>query len=200
MFSLHSNCSLPALCLGRLWKKPNGIDCTSGLTFKEFKLQKRGDAFMDLLENTQHQNIESETPERRKRHRKGGRPCTDILQVRHKTIGVRVNQGEWEELRRKANAMHLTPSHWLRLTGLQKRLPPAPVPAINRLAYANLLRLSVNLNQLVKNVHMGKSDAPMPFLLELKQSVSTVQNQLMGLGDAVAIDIAKDNKTAPHDS
>ena len=47
---------------------------------------------------------------------------------------------------------------------------------------------------------MGKSDAPMPFLLELKQSVSTVQNQLMGLGDAVAIDIAKDNKTVPHDS
>lgn len=124
----------------------------------------------------------------------GGRPRSDIALVRHKTIGVRVNNSEWEELRKKANAMHLTPSHWLRLSGLQKRLPPAPVPTINRLAYVSLLRLSVNINQLVKSVHMGKADIPMPFLLELKQTIALTQNQLMGL------DNTKDNEALPCDS
>ncbi|MCY0900543.1 MAG: mobilization protein, partial [Firmicutes bacterium] len=59
-------------------------------------------------------------------------------------------------LREKAEALHITPAQWLRDAALKRRLPSAPVPAINVAEYGKLARLSANLNQLVKLVHEGR--------------------------------------------
>lgn len=88
---------------------------------------------------------------------RGGRPKGDPAQLRATTIGVRVSDAEYAALRERAAAMGLTPAQWLREAGLRRRLPPPPVPAINRAQYAELARLSANLNQLTRMAHAGRA-------------------------------------------
>ncbi|MDD2967569.1 MAG: mobilization protein [Desulfovibrionaceae bacterium] len=115
------------------------------------------------------------------RYKIGGRPPLEKKRVRNKSIGVRVNQAEWEELQRKAEYLNMSPATLLRISTLQRRMPSAPVPTINRKSYAALIRLSVNINQLVRAVHMGKRDIPLFLFLELKKELAHVQAQLLGL-------------------
>lgn len=88
--------------------------------------------------------------------RKGGRPRCDPAAVRSFTIGVRVTASEYNELRKKAHHMHMTPAQWLREAALTRRLPSAPVAAINRDQYIELARLAANLNQLAHLANEGK--------------------------------------------
>lgn len=90
------------------------------------------------------------------RKARGGRPRGDPAAVRTSTIGVRVSAAEYEALRERAAHMGMTPAQYLREAALSRRLPSPPVPAVNREQYAELARLSANLNQLMRAVNSGR--------------------------------------------
>ncbi len=86
---------------------------------------------------------------------RGGRPKGDPAAVRVFTIGVRVSADEYEALRVRAQQMCMSPAQWLREAALSRRLPSPPVAAVNREQYAELARLSANLNQLTRLANEG---------------------------------------------
>ena len=120
------------------------------------------------------------TPPKRGR---GGRPKNAPGTVRATTIGVRVSPAELAALQAKAQQMSMTPAHWLREAALSRRLPCPPVPPINREQYAELARLSANLNQLAK---MANSGQPVivadPLLQRLASEVGRLRLALLGAG------------------
>ena len=117
--------------------------------------------------------------------RKGGRPPLDPASVRAATIGVRVSPHEMAALQTKAAFMGVTPAQWLRQAALVRRLPPAPVPAVNREHYAELARLSANLNQLAW--HANRGDAvivDVDLLRRVGTEVRQLRLALIGAGGA----------------
>jgi len=115
-----------------------------------------------------------------KKQNRNGRPKLAPESVRTKTIGVRVNPAELDELGKKAEVMGVLPAHYLRIVGLAKRLPPPPVPAVNREEYARLGRLAGNLNQLAQAVNRGEITEINPGLLfDIKQEVSLLRLSLI---------------------
>ena len=122
----------------------------------------------------------AETPPRRGR---GGRPKGDPAAVRVSTIGVRVSAGEYADLRAKAEQMGMTPAQWLREAALSRRLPSPPVPPINREQYAELARLSGNLNQLAKLANSGQPVTVADGLLErMADEAKRLRLALIGAG------------------
>ena len=120
------------------------------------------------------------TPPRKGR---GGRPKGDPSAVRVSTIGVRVSPSEYDDLRAKAEQMSMTPAQWLREAALSRRLPSPPVPPINREQYAELARLSGNLNQLAHAANIGQNVAVNDALLQrLAGEVSRLRLALIGAG------------------
>lgn len=120
------------------------------------------------------------TPPRKGR---GGRPKGDPAAVRVSTIGVRVSADEYAALRAKAAQMGMTPAQWLREAALSRRLPSPPVPAINREQYAELARLSANLNQLAHGANIGQNVTVNDALLQrLAGEVSRLRLALIGAG------------------
>jgi len=120
------------------------------------------------------------TPPRRG---KGGRPKGDPAAVRASTIGVRVSADEYAALRAKAEQMGMTPAQWLREAALSRRLPAPPVPPINREQYAELARLSANLNQLAKLANAGQPVTVADGLLErLSGEAKRLRLALIGAG------------------
>lgn len=114
---------------------------------------------------------------------RGGRPKGDPSAVRISTIGVRVSADEYAALKAKAEQMGMTPAQWLREAALSRRLPSPPVPAINREQYAELARLSGNLNQLVKLANSGQSVIVADALLQrLSGEVGQLRLALLGAG------------------
>jgi hypothetical protein len=85
----------------------------------------------------------------------GGRPKGDPALRRNETIGVRVSTTEYAAMRSKAAMMHMPPAQWLREAALTRNLPSPPVAPINREQYAELARLSANLNQLARLANEG---------------------------------------------
>lgn len=124
------------------------------------------------------------------RKSKGGRPKGDPLSVRVSTIGVRVTPGEYAALRTKAQQMGMTPAQWLREAALSRRLPSPPVSPVNREQYAELARLSANLNQLS---HASNSGHPVTvaddLLLRLSSEVGRLRLALIG---SLAQEVAND--------
>ena len=120
------------------------------------------------------------TPPKRGR---GGRPKNAPGTVRATTIGVRVSPAELQALQAKAQQMSMTPAHWLREAALSRRLPCPPVPPINREQYAELARLSANLNQLAKMANSGQSVIVAdPLLQRLASEVGRLRLALLGAG------------------
>ena len=120
------------------------------------------------------------TPPRKGR---GGRPKGDPSAVRASTIGVRVSAEEYAALRAKAEQMGMTPAQWLREAALSRRLPSPPVPPINREQYAELARLSGNLNQLAHAANIGQNVAVNDALLQrLAGEVGRLRLALIGAG------------------
>jgi hypothetical protein len=114
---------------------------------------------------------------------RGGRPKNAPGTVRGTTIGVRVSPAELEALQAKAEQMSMTPAHWLREAALSRRLPSPPVPPINREQYAELARLSANLNQLAKLANSGQSVTVADALLQrLAGEVGRLRLALLGAG------------------
>lgn len=115
---------------------------------------------------------------------RGGRPKGNPAAVRTSTIGVRVSAEEYAALRAKAEQMGMTPAQWLREAALSRRLPSPPVPAINREQYAELARLSANLNQLTRLANSGQPVVVADGLLHrLAEEVGTLRLALLGAGD-----------------
>jgi hypothetical protein len=100
------------------------------------------------------------------RKAKGGRPKGDPAAVRSTVIGVRMSPGEYATVCERASAMHMKPAEWLRTAALSRRLPPAPVAAINRAQYVGLARLAANLNQLTRLANEGRQVTVATGLLE----------------------------------
>ncbi len=117
------------------------------------------------------------------RRGRGGRPKGDPAAVRGATIGVRVSGAEYAALRAKAEQMSMAPAQLLREAALSRRLPSPPVPPINRAQYAELARLSANLNQLAYAANCGEqvtvTDA---LLLQLAAEVGRLRLALIGAG------------------
>ena len=114
---------------------------------------------------------------------RGGRPKNAPGTVRAVTIGVRVSASELASLQAKAEQMSMTPAHWLREAALSRRLPSPPVPPINREQYAELARLSANLNQLVKLANSGQPVTVADALLQrLAGEVGRLRLTLIGVG------------------
>jgi hypothetical protein len=117
------------------------------------------------------------------KRRRGGRPKSEPSTVRDVTIGVRVSRSEYDAVKAKAVAMNLTPAQWLRQAALSRRLPPPPVPAINREEYAELARLAANLNQLAKAGNEGRNVVLNDGLvLTLTVEVNRLRLGLLGMG------------------
>ena len=115
--------------------------------------------------------------------RRGGRPRHAPGSVRTDTIGVRVTPAEHAALRTKAETLGTTPADWLRQAALSRRSPSPPVPAINREHYAELARLSGNLNQLTRLANSGQPVSVADGLLQrLIGEVSQLRRALLGLG------------------
>ena len=120
------------------------------------------------------------TPPKRPR---GGRPKHPPNTVRGVTIGVRVSPPELTALQARAKQMGMTPAHWLREAALSRRLPSPPVPPINREQYAELARLSANLNQLAKLANSGQPVTVADALLQrLAAEVGRLRLVLLGAG------------------
>lgn len=112
---------------------------------------------------------------------KGGRPKGDPAAVRVATIGVRISAAEYAALKLKAEQMGLSPAQWLRVAALSRRLPPPPVPAINREQYAELARLAGNLNQLAHLANEGRPVTVSSALLQqLAGEVGRLRLALLG--------------------
>lgn len=115
-----------------------------------------------------------------KKQNRNGRPKLAPESVRSKTIGVRVNPSEMAELEDKAKAMGVLPAHYLRIVGLAKRLPPPPVPAVNREEYAKLGRLAANLNQLTRQMNSHDSvDFDRVLMGEIKAELNALRLALI---------------------
>lgn len=115
---------------------------------------------------------------------RGGRPKNEPGTVRDVTIGVRVSRSEFDALKLKAEAMGVTPAQWLREAALSRRLPAPPVPAINREEYADLARLSANLNQLTRAGNEGRNVVISDSLVEsLRAEVNQLRLALLGMKD-----------------
>jgi hypothetical protein len=113
---------------------------------------------------------------------KGGRPRSDPASLRGATIGVRVSTREHEALRERASQMNMTPAQWLREAALSRRLPSPPVAAINRAQYAELARLSANLNQLARLANEGSNVTVASGLLErMLRETSRLRLALLGV-------------------
>ena len=122
------------------------------------------------------------TPTPPKRGR-GGRPKNAPGTVRDVTIGVRVSASELIGITDKAKQMGLTGGQWLRESALSRRLPPPPVPTVNREQYANLARMAANLNQMAKLANCGQPVAVDAALLQcLSSEVGRLRLALIGAG------------------
>ena len=119
---------------------------------------------------------------------RGGRPknapgTVGAGPTRATTIGVRVSPAELDALQAKAEQMGMTPAHWLREAALSRRLPTPPVPAINRAHYAELARLSGNINQLAKLANTGHPvTVDSAFLQRLGTEVAQLRLALLNAG------------------
>lgn len=117
------------------------------------------------------------------RRGKGGRPKSDPDAVRVHRVNARLSAAELAALTAKAEQMGMTPAQWLRESALSRRLPSPPVPAINREQYAELARLSANLNQLARLAHSGEPVTVADALLQrLADEVGRLRLALLGVG------------------
>lgn len=112
---------------------------------------------------------------------KPGRPKGAPEDIRRKTIGVRVNEAEWQNLESKAKEMGMSPAQWLRVAALSRRLPAPPVPAANRESYAELARLAGNINQLARAAHERRAMVDTALLREVLRQVQSLQTALLGI-------------------
>lgn len=92
----------------------------------------------------QNQNEQTATAEQRRK--RGGRKALPDELRRCVRVQPSFTIDEFAEVERRAEAMGIDVSEWLRVAALGQTLHA--VPAVNRVAYSELSRLASNLNQL----------------------------------------------------
>lgn len=108
-----------------------------------------------------------------------GRPKVAPENVR-RSVSVRLNGNEWASIQRKADAVGMTPTAWMRRAALSRVPLRAVVPVINRKAYAELARLAANLNQITRAANEGRVSLS-PALFELlRKEVQQLRLELLG--------------------
>lgn len=114
--------------------------------------------------------------------RKGSRerPKLASENVRQRTIGVRLNNAEFDAIRRKADSVGIPPTTWMRHAALSRMALPPLVPKINIEAYGELARLASNVNQLARAAHEGRVNVLPSQLAELLTAVQTLRLELLG--------------------
>lgn len=88
---------------------------------------------------------------------RGGRPKLAPEAKRQGTFGIRFLPAERSEIEKRAAIMGMNPTDFVRSMALDRKLPSAAIPAVNREQYAELGRFASNLNQLVRAVHSGQA-------------------------------------------
>lgn len=114
-----------------------------------------------------------------KRRRVIGRPKVSPETVRH-TVGVRLSTSEWAVILRKADALGIHPTTWMRLAALSRQIPPQRVPEINREVYADLAKLAGNFNQLARAANAGRVVVPLPLLKAVQDKLTRLRLELLG--------------------
>lgn len=109
----------------------------------------------------------------------GGRPKAPPETIR-RTVGVRLNAAEWAVILRKADALGIPPTTWMRMAALSRQLPPQRVPEINREVYAELARLAGNFNQLARAANTGRAVVPLPLLNAVQDKLTRLRLELLG--------------------
>jgi len=124
------------------------------------------------------------TAEATRKKGRGGRPKGDPEAVRVHRINARLTADELSALNQKAALLGIPPAQFLRDAALKRRLPPPPVPAINRQQYAELARLSANLNQLAHAANSGQPvTVPFTLLQQMSEEVTRLRLALINAGD-----------------
>jgi hypothetical protein len=105
--------------------------------------------------------------------------------ARAAVVPIRVSETERRFLYDEAKQVGLSLSSFVRLCALKRRMPPPPVPEVNRTLYQELCRIGNNLNQLARSLHEGRVGGAEPailsLLLELKGLVKEVGMKVYGV-------------------
>jgi hypothetical protein len=105
--------------------------------------------------------------------------------ARTAVVPIRFSDEERKFLYEQASSVGLSLSSFIRRAALKRRMPPPPVPQINRDSYQELCRIGNNLNQVARAVHerrIQSSDGAFASLLtELGRAVKGVGMRVYGV-------------------
>lgn len=118
-----------------------------------------------------------------KPRRHGPKPKPASEQRRH-PVSCRLTDAELarlDDLRGKVSR-----GEWLRLAAMAR--PPRTVPAVNKVAWADLARAAGNLNQITRAINEGKLPVKDVAgvgraVMDVRAQLDTVRRLLIGLGD-----------------
>lgn len=90
------------------------------------------------------------------------------FEPRCRQLNLSLTEREFEDIKRRAEALGMRPVHFGRAAVLKGAVavatPAEPIDQASRLIHLQLVRLGVNLNQLVRQLHL--SGRPLPADLE----------------------------------
>lgn len=112
------------------------------------------------------------------RRNKGGRPKAVERRSRH--LNIRLTEAEYTKLCRTAGSLKISDYSRRRLLG---KTVPRSIPQINQVAWEELARTAVNLNQLTHHANQGHFDHSEEFaqvLVRLSHTLKTVREGLIG--------------------
>ena len=120
------------------------------------------------------------TPGRRGAARGGRRKLPEGV-AKIARVGVYFSPADLAKLTANAGDFGLTIPDYIRRAALNRPLPPPPAPAVNRAEYAELARLSANLNQLTKAANEGRAVVVGDELPDLLAEVKRLRLALLGV-------------------
>ena len=118
--------------------------------------------------------------------KRGGPRVDPAIGHRAYRVTLRFSESEYKQLQENAENARTSVSAFIRarLQGKRVHGKPAPVPAINREAWAALARSAANLNQLTKAVNEGRGiEVDIKALRIMYREVQTLRQQLLGVTD-----------------
>lgn len=119
------------------------------------------------------------TVDEKRRARRGPKPLP-AGEKREHTVSVRLNLAELSWLDAERAPLQMQRGEYLRAAAMD-RLPPT-IPALNREAWADLARVSANLNQAMRAVNDGSASGIDPEILDaLHDQLRRVRLGLLGV-------------------
>lgn len=111
---------------------------------------------------------------------RGRKPLSPERQRRH-AVTCRLTDAERDQV--DACRGSVTRGEYMRRAAIGN--PPRVVPALNRKGYAELARLSSNLNQLMRGLNsgFGELEAALELVEDARNEVATLRRDLLGIVD-----------------